>query len=74
MMSEDSAHLTSLSVEVLDTKSAANWLPTHKPTELSRIKLKNWTQQTVPTMSESAHLRISFNIGTLFCLVGILIY
>ena len=32
-------------------------LSTHKPTELSRIKLKFWTQQPVPMMSEnSAHL------------------
>ena len=32
-------------------------MPTHKPTELSRIKLKTWTQQPVPMMSEhSAHL------------------
>ena len=32
-------------------------MPTHKPTELSRIKLKTWTRQPVPMMSEhSAHL------------------
>ena len=32
-------------------------MPTHKPTELSRIKLKTWTPQPVPMMSEhSAHL------------------
>ena len=32
-------------------------MPTYKPTELSRIKLKTWTQQPVPMMSEhSAHL------------------
>ena len=32
-------------------------MPTHKPTELSRIKLKTWTQQPVPMVSEhSAHL------------------
>ena len=41
-----------------DTYSPADWMPTHKPTELSRIKLKKtWTQQPVPMMSEhSAHL------------------
>ena len=40
-----------------DTYSPADWMPTHKPTELSRIKLKTWTQQPVPMMSEhSAHL------------------
>ena len=39
-----------------DTNSPADWMPTHKPTELSRIKLKQ-TQQPVPIMSEhSAHL------------------
>ena len=43
--------------EVSDTNSPADWMPTHKPTELSRIKLKTWTQQPVPMMSEhSAHL------------------
>ena len=26
--------------EVSDTNSSADWMPTHKPTELSRIKLK----------------------------------
>ena len=32
-------------------------MPTHKPTELSKIKLKTWTQQPVPMLSEhSAHL------------------
>ena len=39
-----------------DTHSPADWIPTHKPTEVSRIKLKTWTQQPVPMMSEhSAH-------------------
>ena len=28
-----------------DIYSPADWMPTHKPTELSRIKLKTWTQQ-----------------------------
>ena len=45
--------------EVSDTNSPADWMPTHKPTELSRIKLKTWTQQAVPMMSEhSAHLTL----------------
>ena len=40
-----------------DTYSPADWMPTHKPTELSRIKLKTWTQQPVLMMSEhSDHL------------------
>ena len=43
--------------EVSGTNSPADWVLTHKPTELSRIKLKSWTQQPVPMMSEnSAHL------------------
>ena len=49
--------------EVSDTNSPADWMPTHKPTELSRIELKTWTQQPVPMMSEhSAHLN-SLSIG-----------
>ena len=40
-----------------DTYSPVDWMPTHKPTKLSRIKLKTWTQQPVPMISEhSAHL------------------
>ena len=31
----------------LDTYSPADWLSTHKPTELSRIKLKTWTQYVI---------------------------
>ena len=43
--------------EVSDTNSPAHRMPTHKHTELSRIKLKPWTQQPVPMMNElSAHL------------------
>ena len=35
----------------------ADWMLTDKPTELSRIKLKTWTRQLVPMISEhSAHL------------------
>ena len=34
------------------TKSPADWMTTHKSTELSRIKLNTWTQQPVPMMSE----------------------
>ena len=41
---------------VFGTKSPADWMPADKPTELSRIKLKTWTQQPVPMISEhSAH-------------------
>ena len=36
--------------EVWDTKLPADWMSTHKPTELLRIKLKTWTQQPVAMM------------------------
>ena len=40
-----------------DTYSPADWMLADKPTELSRIKLKTWTRQPVPMISEhSAHL------------------
>ena len=40
----------------LDIKSPANWMLADKPTELSRIKLKTWTRQPIPMISEhSAH-------------------
>ena len=40
-----------------DTKSPADWMLADKPTELSRIKLKTWTRQPVPMISEhSTHL------------------
>ena len=43
-------------IRVSDTKSPADWMPADKPTELSRIKLKTWTRQPVPMISEhSAH-------------------
>ena len=36
--------------------SPADWMPADKPTELSRVKLKTWTRQPVPMISEhSAH-------------------
>ena len=42
---------------VQDTKSPADWMVADKPIELSRIKLKTWTRQPVPMISEhSAHL------------------
>ena len=42
---------------VPDTKSPADWMLTDKPTELSRIKLKTWTRQPFPMISEhSVHL------------------
>ena len=41
---------------VFGTESPAGWMPADKPTGLSRIKLKTWTQQPVPMISEhSAH-------------------
>ena len=40
-----------------DTNSPADWMLADKPTKLSRIKLKTWTRQRVPMISEhSAHL------------------
>ena len=42
---------------VPDTKSPADLMHADKPTELSRIKLKTWTRQPVPMISNhSAHL------------------
>ena len=51
---------------VSDSKSLADRMPADKPTELSRIKLKTWTRQPVPIISEhSAHSTpLSFGIGT----------
>ena len=43
--------------EFWETKSPADLRPSHKPTALSRIKLKTWTRQPIPMMSgHSAHL------------------
>ena len=39
-MLSSSAECMIRSWEVWDTKSPADWSPTHKPTELSKIKLK----------------------------------
>ena len=61
--SSSSAECKIWSWEVWDTKSPADWMPAHKPTELSGIKQKTWTQQPASMMSEhSAHL-ISLPIG-----------
>ena len=51
---------------VSETQSPADWMPADKPTELSRIKLKTWTQQPVPVISKhSAHLTpLPFGIRT----------
>ena len=51
---------------VFGTKSLADWKPADKPTELSRIKLKTWTQQPVPMIRKhSAHLTpLPFGFGT----------
>ena len=40
-----------------DTHSPADWMPTHKPTELPRIKLKNthWTQHHPPSAEAKPH-------------------
>ena len=37
---------------VSDTKLPADWMPADKPTELSKIKLKTWTRQPIPMISE----------------------
>ena len=52
--------------EVSETQSSADWMPADKPTELSRIKLKTWTRQPVPMISQhSAHLTpLPFGIRT----------
>ena len=51
---------------VSDTYSPADWMPADKSTELSRIKLKTWTRQPVPMISQhSAHLTpLPFGIRT----------
>ena len=51
---------------VSETLSPADWMPADKPTELSRIKQKAWTQQPVPMISKhSAHLTpLPFGIRT----------
>ena len=36
----------------LGTQSWEDWMPAHKTTTLSRIKLKTWTVQPAPKMSE----------------------
>ena len=43
---------TGFEPRVPDTKSPADWMLADKPTELSRIKLKTWTRQPVPMISE----------------------
>ena len=49
--------------EVWDTNSPADWMSTHKPTEISGIKLKTLIRYPVPMMSEySAHLT-SLQVG-----------
>ena len=52
-----------------DTNSPADWMLADKPTELSRIKLKTWTRQPVPMISEhSAHLApLSVDFLTCLC-------
>ena len=41
---------------VFGTESPADWMAADKPTEPSKIKLKTWTQQPVPMISEhSSH-------------------
>ena len=55
-------------------KPPADWIPADKPTELSRIKLKTWTRQPVPMISEqlahyilhtkAPYLDILLNIST----------
>ena len=50
-------------LEVLRTYSPADWMRTLKPTELSRIKLKTWTQQPVPMISEHSAYLTSLPVG-----------
>ena len=46
-----------------DTYSPADWMPTHKSTELLRIKLKTWTQTPMPIMSEHSARLTSLQFG-----------
>ena len=49
--------------KVSDTYSPADWMPTDKPTELSRIKLKTWTRQPVPMISKHSAHSTSLPVG-----------
>ena len=49
--------------QVSETQSSADWMPADKPTELSRIKLKTWTQQPVPMISKHSTLLIPLPFG-----------
>ena len=54
---------------VSGTESPADWMPTDKPTELLRTKLKTWTRQPVPMICEhSAHstCRLAFALGSCY--------
>ena len=48
---------------VWDTKSPADGMPAEKPTALSRIKLKTWTRQPVPMISEHLAHSIPLPVG-----------
>ena len=51
------------------TWSPADWMHAHKPTDLSRIKLKKtWTRQPVPLMSEHSAQLTSLPFGFRTCL------
>ena len=48
---------------VSGTESPTDWMPAHKPTELSRIKLKTWTRQPVPMISKHSVPSIPLPFG-----------
>ena len=52
-------HVSNLEV-ALDTYSPADWMPTHKPTELSRNKLKKPLNSTARPYDEWAFSPVDF--------------
>ena len=58
-----SLHATEIMSKIQFTKSPADWMSADKPTELSRTKLKTWTQQLIPMISEHSAQSIPLPIG-----------
>ena len=54
----------SIYAKVSDTYSPADWMPADKRTEISRIKLKTWTQQPVPMISKHSAHSTSMPVGS----------
>ena len=51
---------------VSETQSPADWMPTDKQTELSRIKLKTWIRQPVPMISKHSATHLLLLISKLW--------